>query len=226
MKIETIADKLLILVKKKKRMTFADCAKILKVPESLVEEWAEFLEDEGLIDVEYRLATPYLVEKAMSKSEEDDKIKSISKKRDFFVEKELESIELTESNLDIDNIKQTFQKVKDAVQIEIDALREELKEIKDIENSEKSFEKSTDEMRKYFLQKINAISKKMLDDEKDLDGISKKFKSESSDVHKAVVDMSSNLKNAANWIKYLKSKTEDQEKRLVKIEKLIKKKWK
>ena len=96
MKIETVADKLLALVKKKKRITFKDCAKQLKVPENLIEDWAQFLEEEKLVDIEYRLATPYLVEKAMTKEEETQQIKDISNKRDFYVEKELKNIELVD----------------------------------------------------------------------------------------------------------------------------------
>lgn len=226
MKIETVADKLLQLVKTKKKISFKDCSKQLKVPENLIEEWTQFLEDEGLVDIEYKLATPYIVEKAMSKEEESQKIEKISKKRDFFVEKELESIDLgSSSEINLENLKQTFGKIKEALQIELDAIREELEEIKEFEKEEKKFERESEEGKKYFLQKINAITKKLVDDEKELSGFESKFETDYGRMKDTVVEMSANLKNAANWIKYLGKKTGDQEKRLVKIEKAMKK-WK
>ena len=224
MKIETAADKLLQIVKKRKKISFKECAKLLKSPENLLEEWAQFLEEEGLIDIEYRLATPYLVEKALTKEEETKKLESITKKRDFFVEKELESIELDESNLSVENIKQSFAKIKEAMQMELDAIREELQEVKEIGADERKEDKGSEEMKKYFLQKINAITKKMIDDEKMLNELEHKFEDDYEKTKEAVIDMSANLKNAANWIKYLSNKTGDQEKRLASIEKTIRKK--
>lgn len=67
--IQTGVDKLLDLVKEKKRIAVADAAKALSVSQQIIREWSDFLEEENLISVEYHLSNPYLTEKQISKED-------------------------------------------------------------------------------------------------------------------------------------------------------------
>ena len=83
--IETGVDKLVGLVKKQKRVSIAEAAKFLNVSTDVIEEWADFLEEEGIISVEYKLTTPYLVERDMDLAEVEKKAKDFVDKKEGFI---------------------------------------------------------------------------------------------------------------------------------------------
>jgi len=72
--ITTDVDSLINIVKNKKRISFDDAAKKLKLPTETIEAWAAFLEEEGTVSIDYKFTTPYLVEKSMERltGSEDD----------------------------------------------------------------------------------------------------------------------------------------------------------
>lgn len=79
--IETAVDSLVNLVKDKKDISLEDASKKLGVPENIVNEWAVFLEEEGILNVYYRVTRPFL------KVSEDTK-KIADEKEDIEIEKE------------------------------------------------------------------------------------------------------------------------------------------
>jgi len=86
-KIETGVDKLVKLVAAEKKVSIEDAAKELGVPISLVQEWADFLEQEGLLDTEYSLSKSYLLEKRLSRDDVVQKSKEYDTKKDAFIRK-------------------------------------------------------------------------------------------------------------------------------------------
>src|SRR3989338_587238 len=102
--IETGVDKLIELIKSKKRISFQDASTELGINQNLLEEWADFLEEEGIITVEYKLTTPYLVVKELKREEVTQKTEDFLRKKETFVSKaesmlsiiEKESKELTQ----------------------------------------------------------------------------------------------------------------------------------
>src|SRR3989338_5754464 len=85
--IETGVDKLVNLVKQRGRIALADAAIELGVSTTVIQEWVDFLEEEGIISVEYKLTKPFLVERKLTKKEVDEKAKEFSNKKDVFVRK-------------------------------------------------------------------------------------------------------------------------------------------
>ncbi len=59
--IRTDVDQLVKLVEEKKEIALGDAAEILKIPKQTLEAWADYLEEEGVILIRYKLTTPYLV---------------------------------------------------------------------------------------------------------------------------------------------------------------------
>lgn len=51
--IETSIDKLIGLIRKKKRLKLSDAAKILKVSQKRIDDWVFMLEDKGMVDLKY-----------------------------------------------------------------------------------------------------------------------------------------------------------------------------
>ena len=83
--IETGVDRLVKLVKERGKIAIKDAAKQLGVGSTVIEEWVDFLEDEGIISVEHSLTKSYLVGRKLSKKEVAVKAKEFSGKKDVFV---------------------------------------------------------------------------------------------------------------------------------------------
>ncbi len=58
--IATAIDSLVELVKLRKKLTLEEAAHQLALPEHVINEWANFLEEEGIIQITYKFTTPYL----------------------------------------------------------------------------------------------------------------------------------------------------------------------
>ncbi|MFW6449561.1 MAG: helix-turn-helix domain-containing protein [Nanoarchaeota archaeon] len=63
--IETGVDKLVDLISSKKKISIPEAAKALDVSEDVIQEWADFLEEEDLITIDYSIRTTYLEEKKL-----------------------------------------------------------------------------------------------------------------------------------------------------------------
>ncbi len=60
--LETGVDRLLNLVKEKKKIATHEAIKLLKTTPELMREWVDFLEDEGMIVLEYKFSIQYLID--------------------------------------------------------------------------------------------------------------------------------------------------------------------
>jgi len=50
--ISTAVDSLVELIKEKKRILLEEASKELKIPENIIMEWATFLEEEGILNID------------------------------------------------------------------------------------------------------------------------------------------------------------------------------
>ena len=66
--VQTEADELIKILESVTEISIPELSKKLKIPESVVEAIATFLEEEGLVSIQYKLTTPYvsLTEKSSS----------------------------------------------------------------------------------------------------------------------------------------------------------------
>ena len=85
--IETGVDKLVNLIKERGKISIPDAAKQLGTSTQVVGEWADFLEEEGIISIQHTLTKPYLVERKLTKKEVESKAKEFEGKKDVFVRK-------------------------------------------------------------------------------------------------------------------------------------------
>ena len=69
--IATAIDSLVELINNKKKITLDEAAKFLALPENIINEWANFLEEEGVIKISYKFTTPYLEIKQKVQNSED-----------------------------------------------------------------------------------------------------------------------------------------------------------
>ena len=70
--ITTAVDSLVELVNNKKRISLEDAAKELGLPENIINEWANFLEEESVLEIEYQFTTPFLIAKSKKELDKED----------------------------------------------------------------------------------------------------------------------------------------------------------
>src|SRR3989344_3284370 len=80
--IETAVDSLVKLVNDKKIIALDEAAKILGVPENIVNEWASFLEEDKIMKIDYKLTKPFLKAAEVTVKIEQD-FEDINKLRDI-----------------------------------------------------------------------------------------------------------------------------------------------
>jgi len=140
--IETGVDKLLSLVKKKKRISFPEAAKSLGVSKEVIEEWADFLEEEGIISIEYKFTTSYLVERKLTGQELKTKTKEFHNKKDTFIRKVNTAIASIDSDGEgLSKFKSEFFDLQKNIGKEIDHVKSELEELEKYEDLKKNIDK-------------------------------------------------------------------------------------
>jgi len=84
--LKTSADDLYELVKSRKKISVEDAAKILKVPNKIVQALVDFLVEEHIFGIEYKFTTPYiyLSQEKEKKIELEKKEKKLITKEEFF----------------------------------------------------------------------------------------------------------------------------------------------
>ncbi|MBS3119328.1 hypothetical protein J4475_00735, partial [Candidatus Woesearchaeota archaeon] len=82
--ITTGVDRLVSLVGEKKSISVNDAAKVLDVPRHLIEEWADFLEEKGIIEVQFKLTTAYLVSRQISRADIKKRVNAFSSEQKNF----------------------------------------------------------------------------------------------------------------------------------------------
>jgi len=166
--LKTGVDRLVSLVKEKKRVSVPQAAKELGVSPVVVEEWADFLEEESIISIDYKFATLWLIERKLTKKDVEEKVKSFHGKKEIIVRKAESLSNFLDKNGDnLSRIRNEFKTIKDNIHADAGKVRKELKELerytelkKDIDNQIKVQDQQfTDKIKEMDRQIINAQKK-------------------------------------------------------------------
>lgn len=165
-KLETGVDKLIDLVKLKKRIDIVEASKILGVPEEIVFELARFLEDEGAITIEYGLSKKYLKERTVSKEEIEDKKQEVADKKSELKEKaEMTLLRLEEEKQDLKKVEQEFSHLKDEIGIEIKDVEQKIGKIKEYEEADKKITEELFRKIKEYVKNIQIVENEIKNEE-------------------------------------------------------------
>ena len=160
--IETGVDKLVNLVKERGRIALADAAKELGVSTTVIQEWVDFLEEEGIISVEYKLTKPYLVERKLTRKEVDAKAKEFTSKKEVFVRKAEVSLSFLEKQAgELRTIKGEFDRLKSELGFELGTVREDLKELEKYLQLKEELQKQVEEQKDEARLKIEELAKQV-----------------------------------------------------------------
>ena len=161
--IETGVDKLVNLVKQRGRIPLADAAKELGVSTAVIQEWVDFLEEEGIISVEYKLTKPYLVERKLTQKEVEEKGKEFASKKEVFVRKAEISLSFLENQAEeLKKAKVEFDKLKNELGLNIDTVKEDLKELERYHQLKEEIDKEVQEQKNEVKTKIEEMTKEVL----------------------------------------------------------------
>ncbi|MCK5025929.1 MAG: hypothetical protein KAS15_05015, partial [Nanoarchaeota archaeon] len=128
--IQTGIDKLINIVKEQGRISVPRVAREIGVSKSVIEGWIKFLEDEDLISIEYKLTVPYIVYKELSKKDLLHKAREFKSKKESFISKASVSLSFIEKEGEkLKGAKGQFDRLKKELGMEIDKVRDELKEL-------------------------------------------------------------------------------------------------
>jgi chromosome segregation ATPase len=153
--IETGVDKLVALIKQNKRISVPDAAKLLNVSRVVIEEWADFLEEEGIISIEYKFTTPYLVDRVLSKKEVEEKIKEFKGKKEGFVRKAEVALSLLDEKGEVfGKLREDFKKLKDELGKDLQSVQEELKLLEQYNNEKRDIDNQVRQQENIFKEKI------------------------------------------------------------------------
>lgn len=163
-RIQTGVDKLVALVKEKTRVSLDDAAKALGVSKTIVQEWADFLEEEGIIEVKYSLAKTYLVDKKLSKGEAAAKERQFERQRETFVTKVDQSIGAIEhEGIGFESFRKEFHALKGELGNSLKAVQSELAKLQQYEKKKqsatKNINKERDRLRKVETEADKAIKR-------------------------------------------------------------------
>jgi len=165
--IETGVDKLVKIVKERGKIALADAAKELGVSATVVQEWVDFLEDEGIISVEYKLTKPFLVERKLTKKEVETKAKEFASKKDVFIRKSEVSLSFLEKQEEeLRRVKDEFDRLKNELGLELDTVRNDLKELEKYQQMKQEIQKQIEEQKNDAKAKIEELSKQILTEQK------------------------------------------------------------
>ena len=84
--INTGIDKLVEIIKENKSISVVKASETLGVSTALIEEWGNFLEEEGIVKVEYKLSGTVLVERKITDKELSKREKEVMKRKDKLME--------------------------------------------------------------------------------------------------------------------------------------------
>jgi chromosome segregation ATPase len=170
--IETGVDKLVNVISQYKKISVKQAAKELGVSASSVEEWADFLEEEGIISIQSHFATVYLVEKKISKRELTEKVKAVKDEKEQFMRRVESSINALERDSEeIKLIDSEFKRIKELLEDNFDKLSGKLSKLEDFRKSHRDIESRRKELEDEYEKKVDQVEDKLKKEHKEYEGV-------------------------------------------------------
>ena len=223
--IKTGADGLVELVNRVKKIKSKAAAKELGVSLDTLTEWAEFLEQEGRISMQYGFFGVTLHKVQGTKEEVVEAGKKFISEKDVFKRK-IDSVisKLSQEEAGFKDIKEEYQKVHKQIKSEIDSVKKDIEELqkfedlkqnldKDIENQINTYKKTSDKIKKELEEDENKYNSLLSDIEN--------YVSELDGYNKDLSNLESKKKNITAYVEEGRKKLLDVENELININKKI-----
>ncbi|MBS3131183.1 hypothetical protein J4212_02005 [Candidatus Woesearchaeota archaeon] len=165
--IETGVDRLVKLVQENGRISVPDASKQLGISSTVVEEWADFLEQEGIISIEHTFTKPYLIPRKVTKKEAETKAKEFSGKKDVFIRKAESTVGWLGKESDkLKGIKSDFDRITHGLGFDLGKVKGELDELHKYEQMKIELDKKVQEQKKSAQAKLGELSRTISNEHK------------------------------------------------------------
>ncbi|MEK6949513.1 MAG: hypothetical protein AABX34_04775 [Nanoarchaeota archaeon] len=213
--IETGVDKLVKIINSRGSVSSVDAAKELGVSPTVVMEWADFLEEEGIIGIEYKFTKPFLVTRKLAKKEVQEKAKEFEGKKDVFVRKAEVSLSFLEKvSSKLKTLKDEFEKIKKGLGFDIDKIKDDLIELQKYEQLKIELDKKVEEQKNASINKLQDITNQISMEKKKYDNMLQEIKKEEEILEKDRLEAIS-IEDAE---KLIKKKIDDLRQLIKKVE--------
>lgn len=183
--IETGVDRLVQLIKEKKRITVADAAKILGVSKTVLQEWADFLQEEKVIDIDYKLTSTWLIEKKLTEEDISNKKNEFQSLKEGFIRKLETSVEsVNHEAADVSVLKTDFQKIKKEIGSDLTNVESEVKELESYENLKKNIDQEIINQQAQFRNSLKFAHQELLDEDKKYQNLVQSIEAEKNEMKK------------------------------------------
>lgn len=140
--IQTGVDKLVGLVSEKKKIAVDAAAKALGVGKDVVQEWAEFLEEDGVVTLEYSFSKTWIVEKKITKDDVMHGAAEVASEKDALSRKiDVAITSLQKETSGFEDIKKEFSNIQNHVKSEIETVKKQLEELERYDSLRKNLDK-------------------------------------------------------------------------------------
>ncbi len=215
--IETGVDKLVKLIKERSRISMDDAAKELGVSLTVIEEWADFIEEEGIISKEYKFTKAFLVDKKLTKVEVSKKEKEFTGKKEVFVRKAEGTLKFLEKEAEkLKSVKGEFDKLKKEFGFEIGSIKNEIKELERYQQLKASLDQETQKRKMESDERIKLMNQNILREQKKYASILDEVKEEAEKLKKekqvalSIEEKERLLKERLNSLKEMTEKIEEK----------------
>jgi len=177
--IETGVDRLVKLVNLKGRISSQDAATQLAVSMTIIMEWSNFLEEEGIINIEYKFAKPFLVARKLAKKDILEKMKEFSGKKEGFIRKAEGSLSfLDRESKKLGRLKEEYDKIGKELGFGIGNIKNELEELKKYQELKISLDRQIEDQKESSMEKLNEITNQIINEKRKYEGILTEIKKE------------------------------------------------
>jgi len=146
--IKTGVDKLVELVSEKKKVTVDDAAKKLGVGKNVVQEWAEFLEEEGLVTLEYSFSKVWITEKKITKEDVLSGAKEVSSEKEALARKiDVAITSLQDETSGFEDIRKEFSNIQSHIKDEINVVKSQLTQLERYDSLRQNLDKDVAKQR-------------------------------------------------------------------------------
>ncbi len=177
--IQTGVDQLIALIEKKGGITIPEAANLLGLPKVVVEEWVSFLEEEGVITVDYKFSKGKLELKKLSEHEMKRKSQEFVSKKEGFLRKLESTLSYIDKERDwLGRIKGEFEQLAQEVHKEVENIGEELRTLEKFERLKSELDKEIIIQEQGYRDTIKQINKELESKRKSYEGIIKRLQKE------------------------------------------------
>jgi chromosome segregation ATPase len=210
--IKTGVDKLVELVSATKKVALDDAAKKLGVGKEVIQEWAEFLEEEGLVTLEYSFSKTWITEKKITKEDVLGSAKEVSSEKEALARKiDVAISALQDETSGFEDIRKEFATIQSHIKEEINVVKTQLTQLERYDSLRKNLDKDVSKQRETYQSFVVEAQEKL------------KLESEKYDELKTVIDKEKkNLEQYSQKIEELKKLRNDYDRTLNSLKESLK----